>query len=117
MTKVIADALGRLPPLWATEARDTEDIVLPLRLTCRWHRLTWYPVERDEDIVFGLTLTTLPQWRHFHLDELVRPYGGHAVKLDPAHVAMRAPHVPEVALHCFDDLAPFTPSTPRMAGL
>ena len=105
-------ATEKLLPLWSTEARATEEIVLPLRLACRWHRLTWYPVERTDDVLFGLTLRTIPEWRHFHLSELTAGYGGHEVRLDPAHVARRSPAVTEVKLHAFDDLTAFIPTQP-----
>jgi hypothetical protein len=106
--------LSALPPLWTTEAKDTEDLVLPLRFACRWHRLTWYPVEKTGDVLFGLTLVTTPAWRHFHLRELAVNHGSHPVRMDASHVAQRAPLVPEVALYRLDDLAPFVPSSPRV---
>ena len=106
--------LSALPPLWTTEGKDTEDLVLPLRFACRWHRLTWYPVEKTGDVLFGLTLVTTPAWRHFHLSELAVNHGSHPVRIDGSHVAQRAPLVQEVALNCFDDLTPFLSSSPRV---
>lgn len=114
MNDDLAQALAVLPPLWTTETRDTEDLVLPVRLTCRWHRLTWYPVERSGEVLFGLTVMARPEWRHFHIEELARSHGGFPVTVDRAHVPQRVPRVPEIAMHRFDDLTPFAPSNPRV---
>lgn len=114
MSPAIKAALASLPALWTTEGRDTDDLVLPLRFACRWHRLAWYPVEKDADVLFGLTLMTVPKWRHFHVSELTTSYGGQPVTMDPAHVPMRAPRVPEVAIHDLCDLTPFTATKPKV---
>lgn len=114
MDDAVEKALAHLPPLWTTESRETEDIFLPVRLSSRWHRLTWYPVERDDDVLFGLTLWTVPEWRHFRIEELDRPYGGFPVKVDRTHVPQRVPRVPEIAIHRLDDLTPFAPSRPKV---
>ncbi|WP_374470247.1 hypothetical protein [Phenylobacterium sp.] len=114
MDETIARALAELPPLWTTESRDTDEIVLPVRLSTRWRRLTWYPVEREGEIVFGLTLVTVPEWRHFHVEEFGRLYGGFPVAKDASHLARRVPRVPEIAMHRLDDLTPFVPSRPKV---
>jgi hypothetical protein len=107
-------SLSDLPPLWDTEARDTADLVLPIRLACRWHRLTWYPVERTDDVFYGLTLETVPRWRHFALDEVMARYGGHPVLLDTDHHPALAPAVPELAEAYLLDLTPFVPTRPKL---
>lgn len=114
MDDEIDKALAHLPPLWSTESRETEDIVLPVRITSRWHRLTYYPVERSDDVLFGLTLVQRPEWRHFHIHELDRTYGGFPVAVDRTHVPQRVPRVPEIAIHRLDDLTPFVPSRPKV---
>jgi hypothetical protein len=107
-------ALSDLPPLWDSEARDTEDLVLPVRLSCRWHRLTWYPVERTDDVLYGLTLETVPRWRHFHLSELMTRYGGHPVLLDPDYRPLPATLVTELAESCLLDLTAFVATKPTL---
>ena len=111
MSAILA-VTDKLLPLWSTEGRATEEIVLPVRMASRWHRLTWYPVERTDDVLYGLTLRTVPEWRHFHLSELTAAYGGYEVRLDTAHVPRRTPAVAEVRIHVFDDLSPFIPTQP-----
>ncbi|MBX9803916.1 MAG: hypothetical protein K2Y04_14290 [Caulobacteraceae bacterium] len=111
----MSDALSatdKLPPLWSTEAKATEEIVLPLRLSCRWHRLVWYPVERTGDVLFGFTLRMLPEWRHFHASELTARYAGHDVVVDAAHLPRPATATTEVRLHKLDDLTPFIRTRP-----
>ncbi|HLO75165.1 MAG TPA: hypothetical protein VK196_01760 [Magnetospirillum sp.] len=107
-------SLSDLPPLWATDGRETAELVLPLRLACRWHRLTWYPVERSGDVLYGLTLETVPRWRHFDLSELMARHGGHPALLDPAHRPAAATAVPELADALLLDLSPFHPTKPRL---
>lgn len=114
MGEGIEDAVAKLPPLWTTESLETEDIVLPIRLASRWHRLTWYPVERGGDVLFGLTLWTVPEWRHFRIDELLHSYAGFPVTVDRAHVPQRVPRVPEIAIHRLDDVTPFAPNRPKV---
>mgnify|MGYP001806156575 CR=1 FL=1 len=104
--------LNDLPPLWATESLETDQITLPLRLSCCWHGLTWFPVERSDDLFFGLTLQTIPAWRHFHISELITRYHGHPVLLDKEHQPALAPEVPEIARSHLLDLSPFYPSEP-----
>lgn len=105
-------ATDKLPPLWSTEAKTTEEIVLPIRLSCRWHRLVWYPVERTDDVLFGFTLRIVPEWRHFHASELTGRYAGHDVVVDGAHLPRPVTTTTEVRLHKLDDLTPFIPSRP-----
>jgi len=107
-------SLSDLPPLWDTEARDTADLVLPIRLTCRWHRLAWYPVERTDDVFYGLTLEMVPRWRHFSLDEVMGRYGGQPVLLDPGYSPAVAPLVTELAENHLLDLTPFVPTRPKL---
>lgn len=114
MSETIVEMLSRLPPLWSTEARDTAEIVLPLRFTCRWHRLTWYPVERSGHTLFGLTLRTVPEWRHFDQSELTGAHHSRSVHLDWTHVARTVPQVPEVRLHDLADLSTFAPIAPEV---
>lgn len=104
------DVLADLPPLWATEARETAELVLPLRLTCRWHGLNWYPVEKGGDVLFGLTTRVIPEWRHFHISELLGRHHGDPVVIDRNHKPAAAPDVPEIWAHRLDDTTPFWPS-------
>ena len=103
-----------LPPLWATEARETAEIVLPIRFASRWHNLSWYPTERSGDVLFGLTLVTVPAWRHFHVTELTDRHGDHPVLIDRTHRPAPAPEVPALAGACLLDLTPFHPTKPRL---
>lgn len=68
-------ALDTLPPLWATEARETPELILPLRFTCGWHALSWYPVERNGDVLFGFTTRVVPEWCHFHIRQVLEGRG------------------------------------------
>lgn len=106
--------LADLPPLWDSEARETNSLILPIRLSCLWHRLFWYPIERTGDVFYGLTLETVPRWRHFHLSELMSRYGGHPVLLDTEHRPAVAPMVPELAQATLLDLTPFCPTQPKL---
>lgn len=105
-------ATEKLPPLWSTEAQATEEIMLPLRLACRWHRLVWYPVERTDDVLFGFTLRIVPEWRHFHVSELTARYAGHDVLLDQSHIPRPTITTAEIRIHRLDDLTPFLPTQP-----
>ncbi|WP_019647228.1 hypothetical protein [Novispirillum itersonii] len=106
--------LTDLPPLWSTDARETDQLVLPFRLSCRWHQLTWFPVERTDDVFYGLTLRTIPEWRHFHLRELTARYGGHAVLTDPDHIPAPASEIAGLVHHALLDLSRFHPSDPPL---
>ena len=106
--------LADLPPLWDSEARETADLILPLRLSCKWHSLFWYPIEQTGDVYYGLTLETVPRWRHFHLSEMMTRYGGHPVLLDTDHRPALARTVPELAKASLLDLTPFMPTKPKL---
>lgn len=114
MTGRSVEGLGDLPPLWETEARETSELILPLRFSCPWHRLTWFPVERTGDVLYGLCLHTVPEWRHFSLSELMARYRGQPVLIDRAHHPAPVPQVPEVRAHALDDLSPFIPTRPQL---
>ena len=107
----ILKRLMLLPKLWATEATETSDLSLPLCLKCKWHNLLWYPVEFDpnRNIIYGLTIKTIPEWRHFYAEELFRQYQKQAVIIDNNHVCIPAPEVPEIARFMLDDITPFIP--------
>lgn len=103
-------ALATLPPLWATEACETAELILPMRFTCRWHALSWYPVERDGDVLFGFPTRIVPERRHVHLRQLLDRHHGDAVVRDANHRPAAAPDVPEIWAHRLDDITPFRPS-------
>ncbi|MEN3164111.1 hypothetical protein WI697_18870 [Tistrella mobilis] len=106
----LVETLADLPPLWATEARETAELVLPLRFRCRWHAMNWFPVEREGDILFGFTTRVIPEWRHFHVGELLGRHQGDPVLIDRAHHPALVPDVPDIRAHRLDDISPFWPS-------
>jgi|GEM_PF-3243441 len=108
-----------LPPLWTTECQETSAIELSLRFTCKWHGLTWYPIEYDPvgGVAYGLTTHIVPTWRHFNVRELSERYGNAEVVLDRGFIPGRVPLIREVALYCLDDLTPFLPLPVQVPGL
>ncbi|MGD9637521.1 MAG: hypothetical protein AB7U85_00505 [Alphaproteobacteria bacterium] len=111
MKEEILQRLKLLPKLWATEAIETSDLSLPLCLRCNWHNLLWYPVEFDEqrNIIYGLTVKSIPEWRHFHVEELFKQYQRQPVIINSNHICVSAPEVPEIARFMLDDITPFIP--------
>ena len=117
MTIVTADLspLASLPALMSTESRETAELTLPLLYRCRWHGLSWLPVEAGPGpVLFGLTVRIVLEWRFFDVRELETTYGGDAVELDHHHLPAPAHEVSLVRLHRLDDLTPFLPSNPRV---
>jgi hypothetical protein len=108
------DVIADLPPLWDSEARETGEIILPLRFRCPWHALTWYPVERDGDILFGLTTRIVPEWRHFDVSEIMGRHHGHPVVVDRDHRPAPVPQVPHIRDAHLADITPFVPSKVRL---
>ncbi len=113
------NSLYALPPLWATESTETQDIILATRFTCAWHAMAWYPVEFDEklQVAYGLTVRAVPEWRHFHASELSIAHGGVPVVHDQRFVGGRVPLVPDIRRHHLDDITPFYPSPLPDLGL
>ncbi len=102
--------IERLPPLWTTEARETAELILPLRFRCRWHNMNWYPVERSGNVLFGFTSRVVPEWRHFHIGELLGPHHDDPVVFERGHRPVPAPDVPDIRAHRLADISPFWPS-------
>lgn len=113
------DSLQCLPPLWTTEGTETQDIVLGVRFTCAWHAMAWYPVEYDAklEVAYGLTVRSVPEWRHFHVRELGVTHGGASVVHDKKFVSGRVPLVADIRRHYLDDITPFHPAPLPDLGL